>query len=235
MNARYKKQRQQRMKELWAFDLAMLAQARVTALIGVDEVGRGSLIGPVVAGAVLLPARFDQIVRYEHMLLELDDSKAPHLHHQKRLALANLLKNLCIWGIGEACKEEIETLNIYHASLLASHRAVMDLISRHENPVEAQTYLVSIDGRVKIPHLPNPQRSEVKGDGKSAAIAAASIIAKAHRDEWVIACSKTYPGYGWETNMGYATPAHKKALENLGVTPLHRQTYSAVQETLAFK
>lgn len=222
-------QRQGRLQELLAFDQAMRIHAEgrfgqaFTGVIGVDEVGRGSLIGPVVACA----AMFMRDVHAETELMDLDDSKAAHLNHEKRLTLSAILKSHCIWGIGEASRDEVETLNISKASLLAAHRAIMALA--HE---DSHQPVILMDGKFTIPGLALPQLAQVKGDSMSAAIAAASVIAKAHRDAMVIALAQDYPGYGWETNMGYPTPAHKTALARLGVTPLHRRTYQAVREVM---
>jgi len=224
-----------RLTSLLAFDANCLQEINVqqkasfTGVLGVDEVGRGSLIGPVMAAALVFPSDYDPLA--EPLLQELDDSKAAHLNHSKRLRLANMLRQHCFWGIGEADREEIETLNIAQASLLASYRAIEHLKNHFpECPIE--TYTVIIDGRFRIPGLSLYQFPQVKADALSAAVAGASVLAKAHRDEWVIQLAQNYPGYGWESNAGYPTPSHKKALETLGPTPYHRRTYKTVQQAM---
>lgn len=224
-----------RLETLLAFDaqlqkgcLKQHGQA-ATWILGVDEVGRGSLIGPVVAAALVLPGDF--CVRGNAQLADLDDSKAAHFTHAKRVHLAEYLKSACYWGIGEATRQEVETFNVSKASLLASHRAIQHLFAQFPHCLPQET-LVVLDGKLTIPGLGLLQQAVVKGDQQSAAVAGASVIAKAHRDNWVIAMAAEYPGYGWEVNAGYPTPAHQKALAALGVTPLHRTTYKAVQQAM---
>ncbi len=229
--------RKSRLKELLKFDAKLLKQlnadrgeAPFFGLIGIDEVGRGSLVGPVVAAALAFPSTackqdFDTV-------LSLDDSKAPHFNHEKRLALAECLKAFSYWGIGEASQAEIETLNIAQASLLASHRAVEQLLSRHPD-CDPDSFVLVMDGKLKIKSLSMHQVTQVSGDKLSAAVAGASILAKAHRDAMMIDLAEQYPGYHWETNAGYATPAHLKAIEELGVCPLHRKTFKYVYEAMA--
>jgi ribonuclease HII len=227
--------RASRLQELLTFDQTLLETARdthhvpLTGVLGVDEVGRGSLIGPVIAAALVFPARLeaDQI----EALATLDDSKAAHFNHAKRIVMAETLKSFCYWGIGEATQHEVETLNVSQASLLASHRAI-DALQKQFSQCPLETHLVVIDGRMKIPGLKYLQTAEIKADSRSAAVAGASIIAKAYRDSLVIELAQTYPGYNWETNAGYPTPGHQAALEALGVTPLHRRTYKVVQAAL---
>ncbi len=229
--------RKSKLAQLLAFDEQFLqennqqGQFFLKGILGVDEVGRGSIIGPVVAAAFAFP--HDLIVNtslYEQ-LIDLDDSKAPHFTHDKRGALSEHLKSLGYWGIGEASQQEVETLNVAKASLLASYRALQHVIQQFSEE-SFTNHLVIIDGKLKIPNLSLHQRAYVKADQHSAAVAAASIIAKAYRDTMIIELSQKYPGYGWETNAGYPTPPHKQALATLGATPLHRKTYKAVQEVL---
>lgn len=224
--------RRSRLEALLAFDADLLAATGDTVLagvIGVDEVGRGSLVGPVVAAAVCFHRELTP--EEAELLSDLDDSKASHLTHRKRVALSESLKSLCAWGIGEASQHEVETLNISRASLLASHRAVLALCGGFSQCALAAS-LVVLDGRMVIPGFDVRQQAVVKADSKSAAVAGASVIAKAYRDELMIALAQEYPGYDWEANVGYPTPGHQRALAELGVTPLHRRTYKAVREVM---
>lgn len=196
-------------------------------VIGVDEVGRGSLVGPVVSAAVcfMQPLTPDEYP----WVLGLDDSKSAQFNHEKRLHLAKAIQANAAWGLGQADLEEIETLNILHASLLASKRAVEDLC--HNFPqINAGSLLVLMDGNKPITGLTLPQQTVIKGDSQSAVIAAASIVAKAYRDDMLIQWAQDYPYYHWDRNAGYPTPEHKAAIAAHGVTALHRKTYKTVAE-----
>lgn len=199
-------------------------------VIGVDEVGRGSLVGPVVAAAYCFMV--PPCVETHPILTSLDDSKAAHLNHRKRVALAQTLYQTGAWGIGEASPEEIASLNIVKASLLAGYRAIEHLLTQFET-MQLKTSLVLMDGKQTIPHVRCPQKAVVKGDSHSAAIAAASIIAKAERDTRLIAWSQDYPEYGWDTNAGYPTPQHQQAILDHGISPLHRRNYKQIRDWLA--
>jgi ribonuclease HII len=189
---------------------------------GVDEVGRGCLAGPVVAGAVILPAKIDF---EEHpWLLKIHDSKklTPHLREE----LAPLIQSWALaTGIGMATEEEIDRLNIFHASHLALIRAVEAL------QVKPQQILV--DGKF----LPKsgfsaPATAVIKGDQKSLSIAAGSIIAKVWRDQIMDDLEVKHPGYGFAAHKGYPTPAHAKALKQIGVSSVHRRTFKTVAQYL---
>jgi ribonuclease HII len=183
---------------------------------GIDEVGRGPWAGPVVAAAVILdPAAIPA---------GLDDSK--RLTPQRRDELAALLHGgaAVSIGIGVASVAEIETMNILQASFLAMRRAMAGLGRR---PV-----LALVDGHMPPPGLPCPCRPVVGGDALALSIAAASIVAKVARDRTMVALSQQFPGYGWETNMGYGTRAHAEALARLGVTPHHRRSFQPVHNML---
>lgn len=182
---------------------------------GVDEVGRGPLAGPVVAAAVVLPAEFD--------LEGLTDSKI--LTAKKRSQLNELIKQqaLC-WGIGRAEVEEIDSMNIFNASLLAMQRAVECL--------EIAPDVSLIDGKW-APRLDCETRTIVKGDLYEPCISAASIIAKVHRDEEMIQLDLAYPGYGFNRNKGYATGAHLDALKNLGACEVHRRSFMPVRRAVS--
>lgn len=197
----------------FSFEAAAIARgARHVA--GVDEVGRGPLCGPVTAAAVILDP--DMIPP------GLNDSKK--LSAKRRNELFDWLTEHCDWAVSHVGVEEIDRLNIYHASHLAMCRAVGGLKQRPDH--------VLVDGN-KLPRdLGLPAEAIVKGDARSVTIAAASILAKVLRDRIMEDLAQHYPGYGWEVNAGYPTPAHKKALLDLGVTPHHRRSFKPVHNIL---
>jgi len=181
---------------------------------GVDEVGRGPLAGPVVAGAVILDP--------ERPIEGLADSKA--LSAARREALAELIEERALaWALGRAEVEEIDRLNILQASLLAMQRAVAGLDPAAEYAL--------VDGN-RCPALPCPAEAVIKGDATVAAIGAASIIAKVSRDRELIALDREYPGYGLARHKGYPSRQHLEALAALGVTPIHRRSYAPVRRLL---
>ena len=177
-------------------------------IAGVDEVGRGSLIGPVYAAAVIL---------YKDINLKLlKDSKS--IKKKEREILSKYIKQNSMWAIAKASKNEIDKINILKASLLAMKRAIKKL--------KKKPSLVLIDGN-KIPLMNNYKiNAVVRGDKKIPAISAASIIAKVARDNFIISLSKKNIGYCWNTNFGYGTKQHLKAIKKLGVTKHHRKTFS---------
>ena len=180
---------------------------------GVDEAGRGPLAGPVVAAAVILDeTRLPQ---------GLNDSKLiPKARHPR--IFEDIMISAQI-GIGIASVEEIDSLNILRASLLAMQRAVRELPSRPE--------LALVDGN-QLPLLDCEGKTLIGGDGICASIAAASIIAKVTRDRIMADLHKTFPDYGWDTNAGYGTAQHRKALEVVGVSPHHRRSFHPIRELL---
>ena len=182
---------------------------------GVDEAGRGPLAGPVVAAAVILdPAR---------PIAGLNDSKK--LSAKKRVALAGLIRERALaWSVAEASVEEIDQLNILHASMLAMQRAVAALQVTPERAL--------IDGN-RCPPLAMPAEAVVQGDAKVAAIAAASILAKTVRDEGMLGLHAQYPHYGFDRHMGYPTAAHCAALAAHGVSPVHRRSFAPVARQLS--
>ncbi len=184
------------------------------AIAGVDEVGRGPLAGPVCAAAVVLDI---------HNIPDgLNDSK--QLSAKRRDVLFDQLMACADVSIAEATVREIEELNILRASHLAMMRAI--------NGLSAPADFILIDGN-QIPRgLTTPNQTIVKGDTRSQSIAAASIVAKVWRDRLMVDLAQQHPGYGWETNAGYPTPVHKKALQDLGVTPHHRRTFAPVHHIL---
>ena len=177
---------------------------------GVDEAGRGPLAGPVVAAAVILDAR--------QVIDGLDDSKKLSAKRRDQLAIEIRIKAIA-WAVGEASVEEIDRINILQASLLAMQRAVEAL---HIPPSRAL-----IDGD-RCPRLACPAKAIIGGDGKVACIAASSIIAKTVRDAGMQLLHAAYPMYGFNRHMGYATPQHLKALQDHGVSLVHRRSYAPV-------
>lgn len=182
-------------------------------IAGVDEAGRGPWAGPVVAAAVILCR--------ETAPEGLRDSKT--LTEKRRRELAARLWKTARIGVGVASVEEIDTMNILRASLLAMARAVANL------PVAPAIAIV--DGNIK-PKLRCPAYTVVKGDLKSMSIAAASIIAKTTRDRMMLELARDYPNYCWHSNKGYAAPAHRDALNRYGVTPHHRRSFSPIHNML---
>ena len=176
---------------------------------GCDEAGRGCLAGPVVAAAVILPEDF------AHPLL--NDSK--QLTERQRELLRPIIEQEALaWGVGSVSPEEIDQINILQASFLAMHRAIDDLILRPQ--------LLLIDGNRFTPYPDIPHECIVGGDGKYMSIAAASVLAKTHRDALMLSLATEYPGYGLEGHKGDPTPAHKAAIRRLGLTPIHRKTFA---------
>jgi ribonuclease HII len=185
----------------------------VRGIAGVDEVGVGPLAGPVVAGAVVLPARVE--------LYGLDDSK--RVRPALRRTLARDIREIAIGvGIGEVSVEEIDQIGIYQASLEAMRRAVASLARTTE------VGHLLVDART-VPGVTLPQTSIVKGDQKDASIAAASIVAKVHRDTYMESLARRYPAYGFERHMGYGTAQHMEALERYGPCPIHRRSFAPVE------
>ena len=181
---------------------------------GVDEVGRGSLIGPVCAAAVILNKSINKKL--------LKDSKS--LKKSQREILSKYIKKNSIWAIGKASVKEIEKINILNASLLAMKRAIKKL--------KKKPFLVLIDGN-KVPQLKNYNlKPIIKGDKKIPSISAASIIAKVSRDKIITKLGKNFRGYYWDKNYGYGTKQHLKAIKKLGITPQHRKTFSPVNKAL---
>lgn len=175
---------------------------------GCDEAGRGCLAGPVVAAAVILPPTF-----YHPLLF---DSK--QLTEAQRDTLRPIIEEAALaWGVGIVSPKEIDEVNILQASFLAMHRAIDDLLLRPE--------LLLIDGNRFRPYHDIPHECIVKGDATFASIAAASILAKTHRDELMLAEDARYPGYGFAGHKGYPTPAHRSAIQSLGPSPIHRMTF----------
>lgn len=190
-----------------------LIENRIEA--GCDEAGRGCLAGPVTAAAVILPPDFSDE--------RLNDSKQL-TEHQRELLRPIIEREALAWGVAFVSPEEIDEINILKASFLAMHRAIDMLAIRPE--------ALLIDGNRFTPYPGIPHTCIVKGDGKMMSIAAASILAKTHRDEYMRNIAAEYPQYGWEVNKGYPTRAHRTAIEEFGATPYHRMTFRLVDPQL---
>ena len=186
-------------------------------IAGVDEVGRGSLIGPVYAAAVILKKKINT--------KKLKDSKK--LTKKNREILENYIKKNSIWAIGSASKIEIEKYNILNASLLAMERAIKKLKTKPK--------LVLVDGN-KLPKIEKyKMKNIIKGDQKIPVISAASIIAKVSRDRLITKMSKKYKKYVWNKNAGYGTKEHLRAIKKFGVTEHHRKTFQPIYNILSPK
>ena len=186
-------------------------------IAGVDEVGRGSLVGPVYAAAVILEKKIDK--------KKLKDSKK--LSKKNREILDVYIKKNCTWAIGSASLKEIEKHNILNASLLAMKRAIKKLKKKPQ--------LVLIDGN-KLPKIDNYNlKNIIKGDQKIPEISAASIIAKVSRDRLVSKMSKKFKKYFWDKNSGYGTKDHIKAIKKFGITKYHRRTFQPVHNILILR
>ena len=182
---------------------------------GVDEAGRGPLAGPVVAAAVILDP--------DNPIAGLNDSKKLSAKRRAALAIEIRAKALA-WAVCEASVEEIDQINILQASMLAMQRAVRSLAIAPERAL--------IDGN-RCPELPCPAEAIIGGDGKVASIAAASILAKTVRDAGMLELHQRYPQYGFDRHMGYPTALHFAALQEHGVSPIHRRSYAPVARLLA--
>jgi ribonuclease HII len=213
LKKRYERQRDERLRlaAMRHFEL-LLWKSGVHDIAGVDEVGMGPLAGPVVAAAVMFPPETD--------IARVDDSKKLDAPTRAELALEIRAKASGL-GVGVASVEEIDTINIYHAGLLAMRRAVEALPRRPQH--------VLVDART-VPGVEVPQNTFNKGDGINFSIAAASIIAKTVRDRMMEALDREYPGYGFAAHKGYGTPEHRQALQKLGPSAIHRKSFPVMHE-----
>ena len=188
---------------------------------GCDEAGRGCLAGSVYAAAVILPPDYDNPA--------LNDSK--QLTLRQRYALREQIqRDALAWAIGIVSPDEIDKINILNASFLAMHRALDQLAIRPE--------AIIVDGNRFQPYQNLPFTTIVKGDGKYQSIAAASILAKTYRDDYMDELARQYPFYGWETNKGYPTKEHREGIRKYGISPYHRKSYNLLgneELTLDFK
>ena len=189
----------------------MLASHYYTGMVeaGCDEAGRGCLAGSVYAAAVILPDG------YENPLL--NDSKQLTEHRRYELR-QQIERDAVSWAVGIVTAEEIDKINILNASILAMHRALDKLSVRPE--------AIIVDGNRFKPYQKVPYTTIVKGDGKYMAIAAASILAKTYRDDYMNELAVQYPQYDWQRNKGYPTKKHRQAIKEFGITPFHRKSYN---------
>lgn len=176
--------------------------------VGCDEAGRGCLAGPVVAAAVILDL--------SNEIEGLNDSK--QLNHKKRLFLAGQIKEKALgFGIGVVSPKEIDEVNILNASFFAMHRAL--------DQIETNFEFIAVDGNRFNPYKSVPHSCEVKGDARFLHIAAASILAKTHRDALMMKLHDDYPSYNWKSNKGYPTKEHREAIRVNGITEVHRRSF----------
>jgi ribonuclease HII len=184
---------------------------------GCDEAGRGCLAGPVYAAAVILPPDFHSA--------ELNDSK--QLTARQRYLLRPIIEQEAVaWAVGVVTAQEIDKINILNASILAMHRALDQLTTRPDHLI--------IDGNRFKPYGKIPYQCVVKGDGTYLSIAAASVLAKTYRDDYMCQIGEEYPAYNWKKNKGYPTRDHRAAIEQLGPCPYHRMTFTLLDPQLKF-
>jgi len=195
-----------------------LEHSHPAPVCGIDEAGRGPWAGPVVAAAVILPPGLDLATD----LPGLDDSKA--LTVRRRAVLYEIITKRAEWAIGCASVAEIDRVNILNATWLAMRRALEAL--------PRPPAFALIDGNRLPPGLPCPAQALVRGDSRSASIAAASVLAKVTRDRLMAELARDFPQYGWEKNAGYGVPAHVAALHRYGVTPHHRRSFAPIHKML---
>jgi len=182
---------------------------------GTDEAGRGCLAGPVTAAAVILPKNFKNKL--------LNDSKQTKLSDRKILKEI-IIKEAIAYGVAHVFMEEIDKINILNASILAMHRAIDDLKCKPEH--------IIVDGNKFKPYGHTPHECIIKGDGKYLSIAAASILAKTFRDEYMESIHQEFPLYNWKQNKGYPTKEHRAAIREYGSTPYHRKSFKLLPEQL---
>ena len=182
---------------------------------GCDEAGRGCLAGPVFAAAVIFPKN------YRHKLL--NDSKKLSVK-KRNLLRKDVEKDAVSWAVAKISNDEIDQINILNASFKSMHIAISNLSLLPE--------LLLIDGNRFHAYPSIPHECIIKGDGKYLSIAAASILAKTYRDEYMESLSSTYPGYGWESNLGYPTVQHRNGIKELGITPYHRKSFQLLPRQL---
>lgn len=181
---------------------------------GCDEAGRGCLAGSVYAAAVILPP--------DYCNDEINDSKK--LSASQRYRLRQVIESDALaWAVGIVTPEEIDTINILNASILAMHRALDRLTLRPQ--------AVIVDGNRFSPYADIPYTTIVKGDAKYLSIAAAAILAKTYRDDYMSGLDTEYPQYGWRSNKGYPTAAHREAIRRYGISPYHRRTFNLIGDT----
>lgn len=193
--------------------LPFFQQGQVEA--GCDEAGRGCLAGPMVAAAVILPPDFKNEL--------LNDSKK--LSESKRNKLRTIIEDQALaWAVSFVNHEEIDEVNILNASFIAMHRSIDQLSTKPTS--------LLIDGNRFHTYQNIPHHCIIKGDGKYLSIAAASILAKTHRDEYMVNMDREYPGYDWKGNKGYPTKKHRAAIAEIGASPIHRKSFKLLPEQM---
>ncbi|MGE0790319.1 MAG: ribonuclease HII [Sandaracinaceae bacterium] len=203
----------QRLRKMFRFERELYTSGS-RAIAGVDEVGMSPLAGPLISAAVILPRDF--------RLVGVDDSKKLDAAQREALA-AEIRAHAICFAIGSVSPEEIDRINIYHAGLLSMQRAIEGLSPAPDH--------ILIDAR-RLERVPIPQTPIIKGDARSFTIAAASIVAKVHRDGLMADLDAEYPGYGFAKHKGYPVREHQDALMKLGVTPVHRRSFAPVQRAM---
>ncbi len=202
------------------FETAVSTQISNFHIAGIDEAGRGALAGPVVAAAVILPLQNEQALAE---LLSVNDSK--QLTAKKREELfARITQHALTYGIGQTSAKVIDEIGI----IPATKQAMQTAVSQLNPPAE---YLL-IDGRIRLRTLNIPQKSIIRGDGKSLSIAAASILAKVTRDRIMVEQNETYPAYGFAQHKGYGTQFHRDQIETVGPCPIHRYTFAPIRKPI---
>ena len=194
---------------------------------GCDEAGRGPLAGSVFAAAVIIDTNVVENEEHRAWLEMLNDSK--QLTDKQRQYLRPMIEQYATaWAVVEVTAEEIDQINILNASIVGMQRALDKLSIRPQH--------IIVDGNKWRPYIPEgqvmqiPAQTVVKGDGKYLSIAAASVLAKTYRDEYMLRLHEEYPQYHWDTNMGYPTKAHYEAIRQYGITPYHRKTFKLIKE-----
>ena len=189
-------------------------------IIGCDEVGRGSLAGPVVAAAVILPVesyKVHKVIKFK----EIRDSKL--LSAEKREELSEFIKKHSLWSIGVVSQSLIDKINIHNASLLAMKKAIDGLLCHPA--LDAGSSFIAIDGKFPIPNINHQQEAIIDGDNKVLSIAAASIIAKVYRDNLMRNLHQDYPVYNFAQHKGYGTEYHRAMISSYGLSPIHRLSF----------
>ncbi len=198
-------------------------------VVGIDEVGRGSLAGPVMACAVFIP----EGLRKNAIFKDVDDSKK--ISTIQRMKIVEILKPLCVSGIGAASAQEIDQYNILRATMLAMERAYCNLqrtLEKLNYGATANKVFALIDGNQK-PSLDCAMQTVVKGDQKSISIACASLIAKVMRDNIMQDLGQRYLAYGWNKNAGYGTKLHREMIIEHGITPYHRKSFAPIRNIVS--
>ncbi len=201
----------------------MLENALNGTACGIDEVGRGPLAGPVVSACAYIPP----LIRKMDFIKELQDSK--RLSKSKLSRLSSLIHQHCLVGFGQCDPTEIDEINILHASMKAMKRAYLDLCNKHPDLTFDHAL---IDGNRSPTQMPCLTHPVIKGDQKSCSIAAAAIVAKVMRDQYMQKLAEDFPHYGWESNAAYPTRRHLDALKTHGITPHHRRSFAPVRACL---